>query len=85
MPGNAEDMIFRVSGNRKKQRVYILFDATKLLGSVGGSETVEITVVGRLDSGEYIFGADTVKINRKKSGDRVPVRRRSSRTVRSRR
>ncbi len=53
----------RVIGRGNMTRVFVLFDKGEVMnaveGVVGG---VELTVVGRLESGQYIQGSDTVRI-----------------------
>jgi predicted outer membrane repeat protein len=53
----------RVIGRGNMTRVFVLFDKDEVMsiveGVVGG---VELTVVGRLESGQYIQGSDTVRI-----------------------
>lgn len=85
LPGNAKDLFFRSTGGKGNQRIYILFDVTRLMDSIGNIDNVEVRVVGTLESGKYFFGADTLRINRKKSRDRITVRNRPLRSTRNRR
>jgi len=52
----------RVIGWGNMTRVFALFDEDELMDAVEGVGRVELTVVGRLESGQYIQGSDTVRI-----------------------
>lgn len=55
----------RVIGRGNMTRVFVLFDKDELMNSVahnGRVEIVELTVVGKLESGQYIQGSDTIRI-----------------------
>jgi hypothetical protein len=54
----------RVIGRGNMTRVFALFDKAELMAVVPGTGRVELTVVGRLESGQCIYGADTVRIVR---------------------
>ena len=61
----------RVVGRGDMTRVVALFDKGEVMNAVDAVEgvdrvdlTVELTVVGRLESGQYIYGSDTVRIAR---------------------
>jgi hypothetical protein len=54
----------RVIGWRRKVMVFALFDKAELMDAVEQNGRVELTVVGRLESGQYIHGSDTVRIVR---------------------
>ena len=49
-----------VGGNMT--RVFVLFDKDEVMNAVEHNGRVELTVVGRLKSGQYIYGRDTVRI-----------------------
>jgi len=52
----------RVIGWRRKVKVFALFDKSELIDAVPNNGRVELTVVGSLESGRYIYGTDTVRI-----------------------
>ena len=52
----------RVIGRGSMTRVFVLFDKDEVMNAVEGVGRVELTVVGRLESGQYIQGSDTVRI-----------------------
>ena len=52
----------RVIGCRRRASVFALFDKTELMDLVSGNGPVELTVTGKLKSGQYIYGSDTVRI-----------------------
>ena len=52
----------RVIGRGNMTRVFVLFDKDEVMNAVGDVEMVDLTVVGRLESGQYIQGSDTVRI-----------------------
>ena len=52
----------RVIGWRRRARVFALFDKDELLDIVPGLGGKELTVIGKLESGQYIYGSDTVRI-----------------------
>jgi len=66
----------RVIGWRRRASVFALFDKAEVMSTVEGVGRVELTVVGRLESGQYIYGSDTVRI--------VQPRRRRARGLRRR-
>jgi hypothetical protein len=52
----------RVIGWRRRARVFALFDKAELMGIVGCNGPCELTVIGKLKSGQCIYGTDTVRI-----------------------
>ena len=66
----------RVIGWRRRASVFALFSKAELMDSVEHNGRVELTVVGRLESGQYVYGSDTVRI--------VQPRRRRPRWLRRR-
>jgi len=52
----------RVIGWGRRESVFALFDKAELMDAVQENGRVELTVVGRLESGQYIYGSDTVRI-----------------------
>lgn len=54
----------RVIGRGNQATVFALFDKDELMAIVPGTGRVELTVVGRLESGQCIYGTDTVSIVR---------------------
>jgi hypothetical protein len=65
-PGESDEGIEatwqRVSGWGNKVTVFALFDKDELMDAVPDNDRVELIVVGRLESGQYIYGSDTVRI-----------------------
>jgi len=54
----------RVIGGGRQTNVVALFDKDELMDAVEHNGRVELTVVGRLESGQYVYGRDTVRIIR---------------------
>ncbi len=54
----------RVIGWGNMTRVFALFDKGELMNAIPNDGRRELTVVGRLESGQYIYGSDTVRIVR---------------------
>jgi len=54
----------RVIGWGPGTRVFALFDKDKLMDSVAHNGMVELTIAGRLKSGQYVYGRDTARIIR---------------------
>jgi hypothetical protein len=52
----------RVIGGPNGARVFALFDKDELMELVSDSGPVELAVTGKLISGQYIYGSDTVRI-----------------------
>jgi hypothetical protein len=52
----------RIIGGPNGARVFALFDKGEFMDIVTGIGRRELTVVGRLESGQYIYGSDTVRI-----------------------
>ena len=52
----------RVIGWGRRTSVFALFDKAELMDAAPNNGRVELTVVGRLESGQYIYGSDTVRI-----------------------
>ena len=52
----------RVIGWGRRASVFALFDKAELMDAVEHNGRVELTVVGKLESGQYIYGSDTVRI-----------------------
>jgi hypothetical protein len=52
----------RVIGRGNMARVFALFDKAELMAELPDTGRVELTVVGKLTSGQYIYGSDTVRI-----------------------
>jgi hypothetical protein len=51
-----------------KMIVFALFDKDELMDAVSGVGRRKLTVVGRLESGQYIYGSDTLRIIRSGRG-----------------
>jgi len=54
----------RVIGVGENASVFALFDKDEVTAAVEQNGRVELTVVGRLKSGQYVYGTDTVRIIR---------------------
>ncbi len=54
----------RFIGWGRRASVFALFDKAELMDAVEHNGMVELIVVGRLESGQYIYGSDTVRIVR---------------------
>jgi predicted outer membrane repeat protein len=63
-PGAIEAMeqnLFQPGGTAQSSvRIRAVFDRVKLLGTMPGNEDVDVTIIGRLISGEYFYGSDTI-------------------------
>jgi len=55
-------ILARVIGWGNMTSVFVLFDKGEVMNAVGDVDRVDLTVVGRLESGRYIYGSDTVRI-----------------------
>ncbi|MHC5060421.1 MAG: hypothetical protein ACYTFK_04985 [Planctomycetota bacterium] len=58
-PGGIEAIWQRVIG---RDRVFAIFSKAELMDAVEGVGRVELTVIGKLESGRCIYGTDTVRI-----------------------
>jgi hypothetical protein len=54
----------RVIGRAGRVSVFAFFDKAELMDLVTGIGPVELTVTGKLKSGQYIYGSDTIRIVR---------------------
>jgi hypothetical protein len=61
-PAGVESSRQRVFGSRRRAMVFMSFDKDEVIDALVDNGRVELTVVGRLESGECIKGADTVRI-----------------------
>jgi len=52
----------RVVGWGRRASVFALFDKAQLMDAVEYNGRIELTVVGKLTSGQYIYGSDTVRV-----------------------
>jgi len=52
----------RVIGWGNMTRVFAMFDKDELMAAVGDNGRVGLTVVGKIKSGQYIHGSDTIRI-----------------------
>jgi hypothetical protein len=66
----------RVIGRGNMTRVFALFDKDELMDAVHNNGRKELTVVGKLESGQYILGSDTVRILQPRRQRRGWLRRR---------
>ena len=67
---------------RRESIVFAMFDRARLIEAAEGTSTgagragsVEVSVVGRLITGEYIYGADVIRIIRSGKQPRTGGRR----------
>ncbi len=76
----------RVIGWGNMTKVFVLFDKKEVMNAVEGVGMVELTVVGRLESGQYIQGSDIVRIIRRGRGpkEQTGLRRKGTRSRRNR-
>ncbi|HIJ71730.1 MAG TPA: hypothetical protein HPP87_10265 [Planctomycetes bacterium] len=51
-------------GWRRRPMVFVLFDKADVMDALPNNGRVELTVVGKLESGQCIYGTDTVRIIR---------------------
>ncbi len=75
-PGGIESIRDRVIGRGNMARVFALFDKADLMAALPNGPRVELTITGKLESGQCIYGTDTVRI--------VQPRRRRTRGLRQR-
>jgi len=75
-PGGIESRWDRVIGRGNQATVFALFDKNEVMDALSNDGGVELTVIGKLESGQCISGADTVRI--------VQPRRRRTRVLRRR-
>jgi hypothetical protein len=61
-PDSIEAIWQRVIGWGRRTSVFALFDKAQLMDAVEHNGRVELTVVGKLESGQCIYGSDTVRI-----------------------
>jgi predicted outer membrane repeat protein len=61
-PGEIEASWQRIIGGGRGASVFALFDKADLMDAVEHNGRVEVTVTGKLKSGQYIYGSDTVRI-----------------------
>ena len=75
-PGGIEATWQRVIGRANYARVFASFDKAEVTADLPSSGMVELSVIGKLESGQCLYGADTVRI--------VQPRRRRTRSLRKR-
>ncbi len=63
-PGGVEAIWDRVIGRGNQATVFALFDKNELMNALTDTGRVESTVIGKLKSGQCIYGTDTVRIVR---------------------
>jgi parallel beta-helix repeat protein/predicted outer membrane repeat protein len=65
-PGAIEAMeqnLFQPGGTAQSSvRIRAVFDRVELLGTMPGNEDVDVTIIGRLISGEYFYGSEAITI-----------------------
>jgi len=81
-PGGIEATSWRVLGRGGKERVFAMFDRARLIDATegtstgaGGARGVEVSVAGKLISGEYIYGTDVIRIIKPGKGPTFRPRR----------
>ena len=63
-PGGIEAIWDRVIGRGNQATVFALFDKDEVMAALPDTGRVELTIVGKLESGQCISGTDTVRIVR---------------------
>jgi hypothetical protein len=63
-PSGIESNWDRVIGRGNMARVFAIFDKGEVMAALPDTGRVELTVVGKLKSGQCIYGADTIRIVR---------------------
>ena len=61
-PGGIEAIWDRVIGRGNQATVFALFDKDEVMDALPNNGRVELTVTGKLESGQCIYGTDTVRI-----------------------
>jgi len=61
-PGGIEAIWQRVIGRDSYARVIASFDKSEVMAKLPNKGSVELAVIGKLESGQCIYGADTVRI-----------------------
>ena len=63
-PGQIEPIWDRVIGRGNQATVFALFDKDEVMAALPDTGRVELTIVGKLESGQCISGTDTIRIVR---------------------
>jgi hypothetical protein len=74
-PPGSEAIWQRVIGWRRRPTVFALFDKAEVMDELPNTGRVELTVTGKLTSGQCISGSDTVRIIRPRRRLRSRIRR----------
>ena len=61
-PGNIESILWRTAVYDEQVRVFVLFEKARLMDAVSSNGEIELTVSGQLESGQGIYGVDTIRI-----------------------
>lgn len=74
-PGGVDAFSQRVINGRGNSRILVLFRKTEVIDGLDGAGKVEVTLIGKLKSGRFLYGSDTVRVtgsnaNRAKRGRR---------------
>ena len=76
-PGSIESIHQRInqsgSGSYQRTSIHALFKKDELMDAVDHDGRVELKVVGRLKTGQYFYGTDTVRIISARNGHRKGV------------
>jgi len=74
-PGGIEAGWQRVIGWGDRAMVFMSFDKDEVMDELPDYGRVELTVIGKLESGQCIYGRDTVRITRPRQRSRLRIRR----------
>jgi hypothetical protein len=74
-PGGIEAVWQRVTGWGDRAMVFMSFDKDEVMDELPDYGRVESTVIGKLESGQCIYGRDTVRIIRPRQRSRLRIRR----------
>ncbi|MBE0536091.1 MAG: hypothetical protein IH624_10520 [Phycisphaerae bacterium] len=61
-PGGAAARLWRFLGGKGQGGVFAMFDGDAVIGALGESGFVDVSVVCRLGSGRYVYGTDRVRV-----------------------
>ena len=82
-PPKAPSVLYRSINEKNSTRLFILFDREQVSAALSGNTNQELTVVTKLNTGPFLFAADTVKIvepqnNKTEHTRRIPRQNTSS-------
>ncbi len=73
-PPKAPSVLYRSINRKDSTRLFILFDREQVSAALPGNTSQELTVVTKLNTGQYLFAADTVKIIEPSTNKKVQAR-----------